>query len=182
MLLAPAVGMRLWSDEQRTGTVELLGTLPISPWSAIIGKFLAAAFVWLVALVLTFPIVITANYLGEPDNGTIISGYLGSFLVCCTFLAITMLVSACSRDQVVTLIISVVVCVTMVLISYDDFIRVFSTALPEAATEVIVSFGVWDHFRSLARGLFRLQDAVWFAALIVTGLLGTSAVLTAKRA
>ena len=182
MLLAPAVGMRLWSDEQRTGTIELLGTLPISPWSAIIGKFLAAAFVWLVALVLTFPIVITANYLGEPDNGTIISGYLGSFLVCCTFLAITMLVSACSRDQVVTLIISVVVCVTMVLISYDDFIRVFSTALPEAATEVIVSFGVWDHFRSLARGLFRLQDAVWFAALIVTGLLGTSAVLTAKRA
>jgi ABC-2 type transport system permease protein len=173
--------MRLWSDEQRTGTIELLGTLPISSWSAIFGKFFAAAFVWLVALALTFPIVITVNYLGEPDNGTIFAGYLGSFLVCCTFLAITMLISACSRDQVVSLIVSVTICVFMVMISYDDFIRVFSNALPEGVTEVIVSFGVWDHFRSMMRGLFRVQDAVWFASLILVSLIGTSAVLSAKR-
>jgi ABC-2 type transport system permease protein len=181
MLLAPAVGMRLWSEEHRTGTIELLGTLPISPWNAIIGKFLAAAFVWLVALALTFPIVLTVNYLGHPDNGTIVSGYIGSFLVCCAFLAITMLISACTRDQVVSLIVSVTICVFMVMVSYDDIIRVFSNLLPGWLTEVIVSFGVWDHFRSIMRGFLRVQDVVWFASIIVAGLLGTNAILSAKR-
>jgi len=180
-LLAPAVGMRLWSEEHRTGTIELLGTLPISPWSAIIGKFLAAAFVWLVALALTFPIVLTVNYLGHPDNGIIAAQYIGSFLVCCTFLAITMLISACTRDQVVSLIVSVAICVLMVIISFDPVIRVFAGLLPEWLTEVIVSFGVWDHFRSIMRGFLRIQDIVWFASIIVAGLLGTNAILSAKR-
>jgi len=182
MLLAPAVGMKLWADEQRTGTIELLGTFPVSTWSAIIGKFLAAATVWLVALALTFPIVLTVNYLGDPDNGAILAGYIGSFLVCCTFLAITMLVSACTRDQVVCLIVSVAVCVTMVLCGYDDFTRELAKATSPTAVEAIVSFGVWDHFRSLNRGLLRLQDLVWFASFIFVCLLGTSAILSAKRA
>lgn len=182
MLLAPAVGMKLWADEQRTGTIELLGTFPVSTWSAIIGKFLAAATVWLVALLLTFPIVLTVNYLGSPDNGAIFAGYIGSFLVCCTFLAITMLVSACTRDQVVCLIVSVAICVTMVLCGYDDFTRELAKATSPTAVEAIVSFGVWDHFRSLNRGLLRLQDVVWFGSFIFVCLLGTSAILSAKRA
>jgi ABC-2 type transport system permease protein len=182
MLLAPAVGMKLWADEQRTGTLELLGTFPLSIWSAIIGKFLAAATVWLVALLLTFPIVITVNYLGDPDNGAIMAGYLGSFLVCCTFLAITMLVSACTRDQVVCLIVSVAICVTMVLCGYDDFTRELAKAASPAVVEAVVSFGVWDHFRSVNRGLLRLQDIVWFVSFILVCLLGTSAILSAKRA
>lgn len=182
MLLAPAVGMKLWADEQRTGTIELLGTFPVSTWSAIVGKFLAAATVWLVALLLTFPIVITVNYLGDPDNGAILAGYLGSFLVCCTFLAITMLVSACTRDQVVCLIVSVAICVTMVLCGYDDFTRELAKATSPTAVEAIISFGVWDHFRSLNRGLFRMQDLVWFTSFIFVCLLGTSAILSAKRA
>ena len=181
MLLAPAVGMKLWADEQRTGTIELLGTFPVSTWSAIIGKFLAAATVWLVALLLTFPIIITVNYLGSPDNGAIFAGYIGSFLVCCTFLAITMLVSACTRDQVVCLIVSVAICVTMVLCGYDDFTRELAKATSPTAVEAIVSFGVWDHFRSLNRGLLRLQDLVWFGSFIFVCLLGTSAILSAKR-
>lgn len=181
MLLAPAVGMRLWSDEQRTGTIELLGTFPISTWSAIVGKYLAATTVWVVALLLTFPIVITVNYLGDPDNGAILSGYLGSFLVCCTFLAITMLVSACTRDQVVCLIVSVVICVIMVLCGYDDFTRELSKAASQGVVDAVVSMGVWEHFRSLNRGLFRLQDLVWFASFIGVCLLGTSAILSAKR-
>jgi ABC-2 type transport system permease protein len=181
MLLAPAVGMKLWADEQRTGTIELLGTFPLSTWSAIIGKFLAAATVWLVALLLTFPIVLTVNYLGSPDNGAILAGYIGSFLVCCTFLAITMLVSACTRDQVVCLIVSVAVCVTMVLCGYDDFTRELAKAVSPSVVESVVSFGVWDHFRSLNRGLFRLQDFVWFGSFIFVCLLGTSAILSAKR-
>ena len=182
MLLAPAVGMKLWADEQRTGTLELLGTFPLSIWSAIIGKFLAAATVWLVALVLTFPIVITVNYLGDPDNGAVMAGYLASFLVCCTFLAITMLVSACTRDQVVCLIVSVAICVTMVLCGYDDFTRELAKAASPGVVEAVVSFGVWDHFRSVNRGLLRLQDIVWFASFILVCLLGTSAILSAKRA
>jgi len=182
MLLAPAVGMKLWADEQRTGTIELLGTFPVSTWSAIVGKFLAAATVWLTALLLTFPIIITVNYLGEPDNGAILAGYIGSFLVCCTFLAITMLVSACTRDQVVCLIVSVAVCVTMVLCGYDDFTRELGKAVSPAAVEAVVSMGVWDHFSSLNRGLLRLQDIVWFVSFIFVCLLGTNAILSSKRA
>ncbi len=182
MLLAPAVGMKLWADEHRTGTIELLGTFPVSTWSAIIGKFLAAATVWLAALLLTFPIIITVNYLGDPDNGAIFSGYIGSFLVCCTFLAITMLVSACTRDQVVCLIVSVAICVTMVLCGYDDFTRELGKAASPAVVEIVTALGVWEHFRSLIRGMFRLQDFVWFASFILVCLLGTSAILSAKRA
>lgn len=182
MLLTPAVGMRMWSDEQRSGTIELLGTFPLSPWSAILGKFLAAATVWLIALSLTFPIWTTANILGEPDNLTIFSGYLGSFLVCCTFLAITMLVSAFTRDQVVCLIMAVSICVFMVLCSYDDIIRELSKVAADWVVEPILSIGVWDHFRSLMRGSFRILDFVWFVSLITACLLGTSAILSAKRA
>jgi ABC-2 type transport system permease protein len=181
MLLAPAVGMKLWADEQRTGTIELLGTFPVTTWSAIFGKYLAAATVWLVALALTFPIVITVNYLGNPDNGAILAGYIGSFLVCLTFLAITMLVSACTRDQVVCLIVSVVICATMVLCGYDDFTREISKASSPALVEAITSLGVWDHFRSINRGLFRFQDFVWFSSFIFVCLLGTSTILSAKR-
>ena len=181
MLLAPAVGMRLWAEEQRTGTIELLGTFPVSTSGAIVGKFLAAATVWLLALLLTFPIVLTVNYLGSPDNGTILAGYIGSFLVCCTFLAITTLVSACTRDQVVCLIVSVVICVTMVLCGWDDFTRELGKAASSGVVDAVVSIGVWDHFRSLNRGLLRLQDVVWFGSFIVVSLLGTASILSAKR-
>ena len=128
-------------------------------------------------------IVITVNYLGDPDNGAILSGYIGSFLVCCTFLAITMLVSACTRDQVVCLIVSVAICVTMVLCGYDRLHpRAWQKPSRPACVEAIISFGVWDHFRSLNRGLFRLQDFIWFGSFIFVCLLGTSAILSAKRA
>jgi ABC-2 type transport system permease protein len=182
MFLAPAVAMRLWTDEQRDGTIELLATMPVSLWSVISGKFLAAALVWLVALALTFPIVITVNYLGDPDNGAILSGYLGSFLVCASFLAVTMLVSACTRDQVVCLIVSIAVCIFMVLCGYDDLIRALAKLTNESTAELLVSIGVWDHYRGMVRGLFRFQDMVWFASVIITCLLGTSAILAAKRA
>ncbi len=181
-LLAPAVGMKLWADEQRTGTIELLGTFPVSTWSAIIGKYLAAATVWLVALLLTFPIFITVNWLGNPDNGAILAGYIGSFLVCCTFLAITMLVSACTRDQVVCLIVSSFICILLVICAYDPVTRELSKIVSPGVLECIVSFGVWDHFSSLNGGQLRLKDLVWFASIISVCLLGTSAILSAKRA
>lgn len=182
MLLAPAVGMKLWADEQRTGTIELLGTFPVSTWSAIIGKYLAAATVWLLALLLTFPIIITVNYLGNPDNGAIISGYLGSFFVCCTFLAITMLVSACTRDQVVCLIVSVTICVLIILCGYDPVTRELAKVVSPGVLDGITACGVWDHFSSPNSGLFRLKDFIWFTSIIFVCLLGTSAILSSKRA
>ncbi len=182
MLLVPAVGMRLWADEQRTGTIELLGTFPVSTWSAIIGKFFAGATVWLVALALTFPIVITVNFLGNPDNGAILAGYIGSFFVCLTFLAITMLVSACTRDQVVCLIVSVSICVLLLLCGYDPVTRELAKVVSPTVLDGITAFGVWDHFSSPNSGLFRLKDLIWFGSIIFVCLLGTSAILSAKRA
>ena len=181
MVLVPAVGMRLLAEEQRSGTIELLGTMPIPMWSVIFGKFLAAAVIWLVALLLTFPMWVTVNWFGDPDNLTIISGYLGSFLVACCFLSITLLVSAFTRDQVICLIVASAICIIIVLGTFDPFVRVYATTRPELSN-VITSLGVWDHFMSLARGAFRLQDAVWFGSIILACLLGTSTILTAKRA
>jgi ABC-2 type transport system permease protein len=182
MLLAPAIAMKLWADEQRNGTIELLGTFPVSTWSAIAGKFLAAATVSLVALLLTFPMVITVNYLGNPDNSAIISSYIGSFLVCCTFIAITMLVSAFTRDQVVCLIVSVAICTIMVLCGYEPVTTELAKATSPGTVEAVVSLGVWSHFASLDSGMFRLQDFIWFASFISISLLGTSTILSAKRA
>lgn len=182
MVLVPAVGMRLLSEEQRSGTIELLGTMPIPMWSVICGKFLAAALVWLLAILLTFPLWITVNWFGDPDNLTILSGYLGAFLVACTFLAITLLVSAFTRDQVICLIVAATICIVIVLGTFDPFVRAYAKALPAGVSNAITSLGVWDHFMSMARGAFRLQDAVWFASIILACLSGTSAILTAKRA
>ncbi|MGC4015230.1 MAG: ABC transporter permease [Luteolibacter sp.] len=182
MVLVPAVGMRLWTDEQRNGTIELLGTFPISTWSIITGKFLAASLVWLVALILTFPIWLTVNYLGQPDNLMIFSGYLGAFMLCLTFLSITLLVSAFTRDQVICLVVSAAICILLVLTTFEPVVRIYAQSLPQPVVSSITAAGVWEHFMSLSRGLFRLQDFVWFGSIILTCLLGTSAVLSAKRA
>ena len=173
MVLVPAVGMRLMSEELRSGTIELLGTMPVSMWSAM---------VWLVAILLTFPIWVTVNWLGDPDNLTIFCGYIGAFLVACCFLAITLLVSAFTRDQVICLIVASAICIALVLGTFDSFVRVFAKALPPELANAITALGVWDHFLSLARGAFRIQDAVWFGSIIVACLLGTSSILSAKRA
>ena len=182
MVLVPAVGMRLLAEEHRSGTIELLGTMPIPMWSIIFGKFIAAALVWLVALLLTFPMWITVYWFGDPDNLTILSGYIGGFLVACCFLSITLLISAFTRDQVICLIVAATLCIVIVLGTFDPFVRAYAKALPPGVSNAITSLGVWDHFMSLARGAFRLQDAVWFGSIILACLLGTSAILTAKRA
>ena len=115
LVLVPAVGMRLWAEERRAGTLELLLTMPITPWQAIIAKFLASWVFLGVALALTFPAVITVNVLGTPDNGVIFAGYLGSFFLAGTYLAISCMTSAMTRNQVVAFILSVVVCLFLVL-------------------------------------------------------------------
>src|SRR6187455_2462113 len=115
LFLVPAVGMRLWSEERRLGTIELLLTMPITPWQAIVGKFLASWMFLALALVLTFPIVITVNYLGNPDNGVILASYIGSLLLSGTYLSIAAMTSAMTRNQVVSFILSLVICLFLIL-------------------------------------------------------------------
>jgi ABC-2 type transport system permease protein len=182
MILAPAVSMRLWSDEHRSGTIELLGTLPVTMRSAILGKFFAAALVWLLALVLTFPVVNTVNWLGAPDNWAIFSGYLGSFLVCCTFLAITSLVSAFTRDQVVALIVSVSLCFLLTICGIDPVINELRRSWTKESVDLLASVGVYSHFQEATRGLIRFTSLIYFLGLITVCLIGTNLVLKSQRA
>lgn len=182
MILAPAVSMRMWADEHRSGTIELLGTMPVSLRSAILGKFIAAATVWAIALLLTFPIVIAVNSLGEPDNWAIFSGYIGSFLVCCTFLAITSLISAFTRDQVVALIISVALCFLLTVCGIDQVINELRRSWTKEGIDILSSIGVYSHFQETTRGLIRLPTLVYFLGLISVCLVGTHLVLKSQRA
>ena len=182
MFLVPAIGMRLWSDEYRNGTIELIGTFPLPMRSVILGKYLAALAVWVLALVLTMPIWVVVNYLGDPDNLLIFSGYLGSFLVCASFLAITSLVSAFTKDQVVCLVVSVFICAFMTLAGFEPLLRSINSVLPTWLSEMVASMTVDSHFSSLIKGNVRVHDLLWFLSVIIGGLLGTHAVLNAKRA
>src|SRR5262245_56322639 len=118
LFLVPAVGMRLWSEERRSGTIELLLTMPVTPWQAIVGKFIASWIFLAIALILTFPIAWTVNYLGSPDNGVIFGSYIGSWLLAGSYLAISCMTSAMTRNQVVSFIISVVLCFLLILVGY----------------------------------------------------------------
>jgi len=184
MILVPAVSMRQWSDEHATGTIELLGTWPIKIRSAILGKYFASATVWLIALALTFPMVVAVDWLGEPDMWTILSGYLGSFLVCCTFLAITSLVSAFTRDQVVALIVSVAICCVLTIVGLEQVINEVRRTGPSAALAVdtMTQIGVFSHLREASFGLIRMTSLIYFLGLIAVCLVGTNMVLKSQRA
>ena len=181
MLLAPALGMRIWAEEHRTGTIELLGTFPTTMWSAILGKFAAAATVWIIALALTCPIVIAVNTLGDPDNWTILSGYIGSFFICCTFLAITCLVSAFTRDQVICLIVSVTICMILVVIGYEQVAMKIRQTFSISVSEAILSITAFEHFKPAIQGTIRIENLVYFFSIIIACLLCTSTILNSKR-
>lgn len=184
MVLAPAVGMRLWSEEHRLGTVELLMTFPISPWSAVVGKFIAAALVWLIALALTFPMVWTVTYLGDPDPGPIITGYIASYLYAITCLAVTSAVSAFTRNQVVCFIVSVAVCLLMTLIGFGPVIDWVINWFPGSFEWVVRFVGYlsfMDHFYEMTKGILVLRDVLYFLSVIVVALIITGQALQSKR-
>lgn len=184
-VLAPAVGMRLWSEEHRLGTIELLLTMPVSPWHAILGKFFAAAAVWLAGLVLTFPIVWTVCYLGDPDMGPIMSGYIASYLYALSCLSLTCAVSAITRSQVVCFISSVFVCLVIGLIGDPGFTQLIISSVPgwaEWLVRVVSYFSFMDHFYELTKGIFVTHDVLYFVSVIIVTLIFTHEVLRAKRA
>ncbi|MCB1224563.1 MAG: ABC transporter permease subunit [Verrucomicrobiales bacterium] len=184
VVLAPAVGMRLWSEEHRLGTVELLLTMPISPWQAIVGKFKAAATVWLIALVLTCPIVITVCYLGDPDPGPIITGYIASYLYALACLAVTSAVSAFTRSQVVCFIVSVAFCFLFTLIGYPGIIDWLINILPawgEHVVDFVSYLSFLDHFYEMSKGVLVVRDVIYFVSVIYVALVVTGLGLASKR-
>src|ERR1044072_2986742 len=152
LFLVPAAGMRLWAEERRLGTMELLLTMPITAWQAIVGKFLASWLFLIIALVLTFPIVITVSYLGSPDGGAIFTGYLGSALLAGAYLAITSLTSALTRNQVISFILSVVICFFLILCGWEPVTRLILNVAPKLVG-LVSSFSVMPHFGGFQKGV-----------------------------
>ncbi len=182
LFLVPAVGMRLWAEERRVGTLELLLTMPITAWQAIVGKFLASWVFLGLALLLTFPIVITVNYLGSPDNGVILAGYVGSWLMAGTYLAISCITSAMTRNQVVSFIVSVVICLFFILAGFTPVIRLLEGWARPWLVDAITSFSVITHFDGFQKGLLDSRDLLFFLSLIVFSLFSTSVILRTHRA
>jgi ABC-2 type transport system permease protein len=181
LFLVPAVGMRLWAEERRVGTLELLLTMPITAWQAIVGKFLASWIFLLVALALTFPIVITVNYLGSPDNGVIFAGYLGSFLMAGAYLAISCMTSAMTRNQVVSFIVSVVICLFLVLCGFPpvtDFLTRFDKSW---LVDMVASLSVITHFEWFTKGVVDSRDIIFFLSIIGFSLFTTGVIIRSHR-
>jgi gliding motility-associated transport system permease protein len=182
LFLVPAVGMRLWAEERRVGTIELLLTMPITAWQAIVGKFLASWLFLALALVLTFPVVITVNYLGHPDNGVILTAYLGSWLMAGAYLAISCITSALTRSQVVSFIISLVVCLFLILAGFPPVINVLNQLVSTRLVDLVTSFSVMTHFEGFQKGVIDSRDILFFLSVIGFSLFTTSVILRTHRA
>jgi ABC-2 type transport system permease protein len=181
LFLVPAVGMRLWSEERRLGTIELLLTMPVTTWQAIVGKFLASWLFLALALALTFPVVITANWLGDPDNGVIFAGYVGSLLLAGTYLAVSCMTSAMTRNQVISFIVSVVICLFLILAGYEPVTGLLSRVANPRLVEIIAAFSVMTHFEGFQRGVLDLRDLVFFASVMGFALFTTGVIIRNHR-
>ena len=182
LFLIPAISMRLWAEEQKTGTLELLMTLPISIASAVVGKFLAAwAFAGL-ALGLTFPMWLTVNYLGSPDNGVILTSYFGSWLMAGGYLAIGSCISALTNNQVIAFVVTVVVCFLFTISGHNIVLDFFQGWAPLVLVDAISSFSFLTHFSAIMNGVIDLRDVIFFGSLIALFLFVNVVVLDLKRA
>ncbi|MCE7901780.1 MAG: ABC transporter permease [Gammaproteobacteria bacterium PRO9] len=182
LFLVPAIAMRLWAEERKSGSIELLMTLPVTPWQAVLGKYLAAWLFILVALVLTFPIWITVNYLGDPDNGVILATYLGSLLMAGAFLAIGSCISAANRNQVVAFIITVVICFLFMLAGFPLVMNFFSGWLPGRLLDAVASLSFLTHYAAISKGMLDIRDVLYFVLVIAVWLGATTIVLDLKKA
>lgn len=182
LFLIPAVAMRLWAEERKSGSIELLLTLPITMLQAVIAKFLAAWAFVAIALVLTFPLWITVNYLGDPDNGAIFAGYIGSLLMAGAFLAIGSCISASTRNQVVAFILTVVVCLVLLLAGLPMVLNVLGAFLPQFVVDAIGSLSFLTHFQAIGKGVIDLRDLLYFGLMIGFWLYANAVVIDLKKA
>jgi len=182
IFMVPATAMRLWAEERKVGSIELLFTLPITITQAIVGKFLAAWTFLGIALALTFPMVFTVAYLGDPDGGLIAAGYVGSFLMAGTFLAIGCFFSALTKNQVIAFVLSVVACAILVFAGMPSTLNYLSTFLPAGLVSAVESMSLQEHFNSLQRGVVRFKDLAYFVVLIVGWVAACTVVLDERKA
>lgn len=182
LFLVPAVGMRLWSEERRLGTIELLLTMPVTSWQAIVGKFIASWIFLTIALVCTFPLVITVSYLGHPDMGPIICGYIGSWLMAGAYLAVSCMTSSMTRNQVVSFILSVVACLFLILAGWPPVTDMLTQWASPWLVDLVSSFSVMTHFNAFQKGVIDSRDVVFFLSVIVFCLFTTSVILRSHRA
>lgn len=182
LFLVPAISMRLWAEERKSGSIELLMTLPITAWQAVIGKFLAAWAFTGIALFLTFPIWLTVNYLGEPDNGAILAAYAGSYMMAGSFLAIGSCLSAATKNQVIAFVLTVVVCFGFLLAGFPLVLDMFSGWAPQTLTDGIASLSFLTHFASIKKGVIDFRDLVYFLLLIAAFLYANTIILQWKQA
>ncbi|HEX5046653.1 MAG TPA: ABC transporter permease [Gammaproteobacteria bacterium] len=181
LILVPALSMRLWAEERKSGSIELLLTLPIEIWQAVLGKFLAAWAFTAIAIALTFPIWITVNYLGDPDNGIIFAAYIGSILTAGGYLAVGSLVSAVTKNQVIAFVISLMASFVLLLAGFEPVLNVLA-GLPQVFVDAIASLGFLTHFQSISKGVIDVRDLVYFALLMGACLYANTIVLQLKKA
>jgi len=182
LFLIPALAMRLWAEERRAGTIELLLTLPVTMFQAVTGKFLAAWIFTAIALALTFPLWITVNYLGDPDNGVILASYLGSLLMAGAFLAIGSCISALTRNQVIAFVVSGVVCLGFVLSGFPLVLELVGAIAPPIVVDTVRSFSFLTHFQAISKGVLRASDVIYFVSLIVFWLFVNAVAIEWRKA
>ncbi|HEV2573290.1 ABC transporter permease subunit [Methylocella sp. CPCC 101449] len=182
LILMPAIGMRLWAEERRAGTIELLMTLPVQPWQIVVGKWLAAWVFAGLALVLTMPLWITVNYLGTPDNGVILASYIGSWLMAGAFLAISAAVSALTKNQVLAFIGAVVVGFLFVMAGFDLVLAAVKPWAPQVIVQAISSMSFIGHFQRITDGVLEIPALIFFVTLIVFALWLNVRILEVKKA
>ncbi|MDJ0607376.1 MAG: ABC transporter permease subunit [Kiloniellales bacterium] len=181
LVLVPALGMRLWAEERKTGTIEFLMTLPVSTGQAVVGKFLAAWIFAGIALALTFPLWITVNYLGQPDNGVILGAYLGSWLMAGGFLAISACMSALTSNQVIAFVLAVTVCFLFMMSGLDLVQALFRGWAPETLIDAVARLSFLSNFLAISQGVIDLRNIVFFLSLIGVGLFINTALVEIKK-
>ena len=181
LFLIPAISMRLWAEERKSGSVELLLTQPVTLWQAVLGKFLAAWAFTALALALTFPIWITVNYLGSPDNGVILAAYIGSLLMAGGFLAIGSCMSALTRNQVVAFILAVVVCFAFLLAGFPLVLDAFHAWAPQVLIDAIASLSFLTHFEAISKGVLDVRDLLYFVLTMAFFLIATAIILDVRK-
>jgi len=181
LFLVPALSMRLWAEELKSGSIELLLTLPVTIVDAVAGKFLAAWIFAGISLMMTFPLWLTVNYLGDPDNGVIFTSYLGSWLMAGSFLAIGSCMSALSKSQVIAFILCGVVCLLFVLAGYPLVLNSIKTWAPLIVVDSVANLSFLTHFNSISRGIISLRDVLYFCSVQVVWLAATVVVINARQ-
>ncbi|HEX9583550.1 MAG TPA: ABC transporter permease subunit [Gammaproteobacteria bacterium] len=182
LFLIPALAMRLWAEERRSGTLELLLTLPVTMSQAVLGKFLAAWAFSAIALSLTIPLWITTNYLGDPDNGVIVASYVGSVLMAGAFLSIGACMSALTRNQVIAFVVTAVVCLGFVMSGYPLVLEFVSAWAPDFVVKAVSSFSFLSHFSAVSKGVIELRDLIFFISLMAYWLFANAGVIELKKA